>query len=56
MLFHNQIYFYFYTGYSYQMSSKSNKQGKLMQKFVFQPTGMNDKPKLNQALIQILEK
>jgi len=27
-----------------------------MQKFVFQPTGMNDKPKLNQALIQILEK
>jgi len=56
MLFHNQIYFYFYTGYSYQISSKSNKQGKLMQTFLFQPTGMNDKPKLNQTLRQILEK
>jgi len=27
-----------------------------MQKLLFQPTGMNDKPKLNQALRQILEK
>ena len=56
MLFHNQIYFYFYTGYSYQMSSESDKQEKLMQKFLFQPTSMNDKPKLNQASKQILEK
>jgi hypothetical protein len=38
------------------MSSKSKKQEKLMQKFLFQPTGMNDKPKLNQALRHILEK
>ena len=56
MLFHNQIYFYFYTGYWYKMSSKSNKQEMLMQKLLLQPTGMNDKPKLNQALRQILEK
>ena len=27
-----------------------------MQTFLFQPTGMNDKPKLNQTLRQILEK
>jgi hypothetical protein len=38
------------------MSSESDKQEKLMQKFLFQPTSMNDKPKLNQASKQILEK